>query len=223
MDISFEEALVQCEVPIAVLVNKYHIIGYDEQDIYQECCVELWRCMRSYNPAIRTFNGYAQFCMENRLITLLRKSQRQKRLAPRYFSDVNTIDYPDSYAFPLEIMKEDSLRDTKAKIGKVLTKLELAVMVQCYANGLTGEEAATTLNVPLKTIDNAIQRVKKKVRKEKRLERSSFPHNDDPNLAYLHWQRNYKEKVHINDYAEFDPDIGGYWSYSVRVVENNRE
>ena len=157
-------------------VGKYFIIGAEKEDIIQEGMIGLFKAIQSFNPDKQnSFKTFANMCIERQLITAIKTSNRQKHMPLNSYLSLNTAAYEDDEdTSMLEVfdshMTEDPL-DTITKkeyykrvedaIDKNLSDFEKQVLVR-FIKGESYVTIAEKLDTPVKSIDNAIQRIRKK-------------------------------------------------------------
>ena len=165
-------------------VSKYYIIGAEREDIVQEGLIGLFKAIKSYQPDKQSsFKNFANMCIERQLITAIKSSNRQKHMPLNSYLSLNMNAYDTSEdnqndADLLEVFNanlvEDPLDTITQKeyykiientIDKTLSDFEKQVL-NFYMQGASYDQIAEKLNTPVKSIDNAIQRIRKKAIKE---------------------------------------------------------
>jgi RNA polymerase sporulation-specific sigma factor len=161
--------------------NLYFLAGGDKDDLIQEGMIGLFRAIMDYdNEAEASFRTFAELCISRQMITAVRTADRLKHsplntsLSIHGSAGTGTDDNADkiediledkTYPSPEEaLIARDQARRLEEDSVKLFSKLELAVWDE-FRRGRTYKEIAIDLNKPLKTVDNAIQRMKKKVEK----------------------------------------------------------
>lgn len=158
-------------------VGKYFIIGAEKEDIIQEGMIGLFKAIKNYNgDKQNSFKTFANMCIERQLITAIKTSNRQKHLPLNSYLSLNMSAYNDDdngiellekfkadlVEDPLEtIMKQEQYEEIKRIMNKSLSKLEKRVLDR-YIIGESYETIAQSLKCSVKSIDNAIQRIRKK-------------------------------------------------------------
>lgn len=158
-------------------VGKYFIIGAEREDIVQEGMIGLYKAIKSFdNCKQNTFKTFANLCIERQLITAIKSSNRQKHMPLNSYLSLNTSAYDDegdgtelletfevnTIEDPLEtIMKQESFNEIQNAVQKSLSKFEGQVLER-YMQGESYEVIAKRLDTPVKSVDNAIQRIRKK-------------------------------------------------------------
>ena len=161
-------------------VSKYFLIGAEKEDIMQEGLIGLFKAVQSYNPEKQnSFKTFANMCIERQLITAIKSSNRQKHIPLNSYLSLNTAAYEedeDTTLFdtfnahqtedPLEtITKKEYYKDVEEAINESLSDFEKQVLNR-YMQGESYIQIAEKLDTPVKSIDNAIQRIRKKAIKK---------------------------------------------------------
>lgn len=158
-------------------VGKYFIIGAEKEDIIQEGMIGLYKAIKAFDSSKQnTFKTFANICVERQLITAIKSSNRQKHMPLNSYLSLNTAAYDndddstelietfevDTIEDPLDtIMKKEYFNEIQNTIHKSLSKFEENVLER-YMQGESYEIIAQKLDTPIKSIDNAIQRIRKK-------------------------------------------------------------
>ncbi len=157
-------------------VSKFFMIGAEKEDIIQEGLIGLFKAVKSYNPEKQnSFKTFANLCIERQLITAIKTSNRQKHMPLNSYLSLNTsayendeeadlLDIFDAHKVedPLEtITKQEYYSSVEKAIDKSLSDFEKQVLNR-YMQGESYMQIAEKLETPIKSIDNAIQRIRKK-------------------------------------------------------------
>ena len=163
-------------------VSKYFINGAEKEDIVQEGLIGLFKAIKSYNPnKDNSFKSFANMCIERQVITAIKSSNRQKHIPlnsyvslnnPTFENENGEIENPlidvletNTVEDPLDtITKNEYLKNVEKTIDKALSAFEKQVLNK-YIEGKSYIQIAESLNSPVKSIDNAIQRIRKKTAK----------------------------------------------------------
>ena len=161
--------------------NKFFMIGAEKEDIVQEGMIGLYKAVKSFDTEKQnSFKTFANMCIERQLITAVKNSNRQKHIplnssvslnAAAYDDneDVDKIDILDIKALddPSDIIAErEYFESMENKIKEALSKFELQVLHE-YEKGKSYADIAAKLNAKVKSVDTAIQRIRKKANKIK--------------------------------------------------------
>ena len=159
--------------------KSYFLIGADKEDIYQEGMIGLYKAIRDFNPEkLTSFKGFAELCITRQIITAIKTATRQKHIPLNTYVSLNKPMYEEesdrtlldvieglTVSDPEElIIGREEVNHIEKAISKVLSELELEVLMS-YLDGKTYQEIACDLDRQAKSIDNALQRVKKKLEK----------------------------------------------------------
>lgn len=157
--------------------RSYFLIGGDREDIIQEGMIGLYKAIRDFRPdRLSSFKGFAELCITRQIITAIKTATRQKHIPlnssvsldrPVYTEDSERtllemlsgpiLDDPED----LIIHKED-FKHLEEEMNKVLSPLEKQVLA-LYLDGRTYQEISFELNRQVKSVDNALQRIKRKL------------------------------------------------------------
>lgn len=160
-------------------VSKYFIIGAEREDIVQEGMIGLYKAVKNYEEDKQnSFKSFANLCIERQLITAIKTSNRQKHMPLNSSLSLNTPVYEneDDVSLmelfnskiaedPLDtITKKEYYKLVGNKIDEHLSDFEKQVLSR-FAAGDSYVKIAERLDAPVKSIDNAIQRIRKKASK----------------------------------------------------------
>lgn len=163
---------------VKMKVGKYYIIGAEKEDIIQEGMIGLFKAIKTYKPdKNNSFKTFANMCIERQLITAIKSSNRQKHIPLNSYLSLNISAYDNddedstelianlnnkSVEDPLEtIMNRENYEELEKSIDKSLSKFEKQVLSR-FLKGESYVAIAQKLDSPVKSVDNAIQRIRKK-------------------------------------------------------------
>ena len=159
--------------------RSYFLIGADHEDIVQEGMIGLYKAIRDYRPEkLSSFHAFAELCITRQIITAIKTATRQKHIPLNSYISLNKPLYDEEsdrtlldvimegkVSNPEEIIiNREDLITIHEKINDVLSGLEQDVL-NAYLDGKSYQEIADTLGRHVKSIDNALQRVKHKLEK----------------------------------------------------------
>lgn len=169
-----------------VKARTYFLAGADREDIVQEGMIGLYKAIRDYrSDRSSAFRGFADLCITRQMITAIKSATRQKHAPLDSYVSLNRSladDEVESAPFeetivgseisdPAElVVSAEALERIRSSMGEVLSSLEIDVL-RLYMDGKTYLEIADILGRHVKSIDNALQRIKKKL--EEHLDRSA--------------------------------------------------
>lgn len=157
----------------------YFLIGADREDIIQEGMIGLYKAIRDYREdKLSSFRAFAELCITRQIITAIKTATRQKHIPLNSYVSLNKpIFDEESDRTLMDIISEESISDPEemiinreefsgieSKIGELLSGLEWEVLT-LYLQGKSYQEIAEELDRHVKSIDNALQRVKRKLEK----------------------------------------------------------
>lgn len=157
----------------------YFLIGADREDIIQEGMIGLYKAIRDYREdKLSSFRAFAELCITRQIITAIKTATRQKHIPLNSYISLNKpIFDEESDRTLMDIISEEKISDPEemvisreefsgieAKMSEILSGLECDVL-SLYLQGKSYQEIAVDLNRHVKSIDNALQRVKRKLEK----------------------------------------------------------
>jgi RNA polymerase sporulation-specific sigma factor len=155
----------------------YFLIGADREDIIQEGMIGLYKAIRDFREdRLSSFRAFAELCITRQIITAIKTATRQKHIPLNSYVSLNKpIFDEDSDRTLLDvisgtkitdpeelIISREEFDDIEEKMGEILSSLEWEVLM-AYLEGKSYQEIAVDLQRHVKSIDNALQRVKRKL------------------------------------------------------------
>jgi len=159
--------------------RSYFLIGADHEDIVQEGMIGLYKAIRDYkHEKLSSFRAFAELCITRQIITAIKTATRQKHIPLNSYISLNKPIYDEesdrtlldiiiegSSGNPEDmIINQENVGIIHRKINEVLSSLEQEVL-SAYLDGKSYQEIGEMLDRPVKSIDNALQRVKRKLEK----------------------------------------------------------
>ncbi len=159
--------------------RSYFLIGADHEDIVQEGMIGLYKAIRDYRAEkLSSFRAFAELCVTRQIITAIKTATRQKHIPLNSYISLNKPIYEeDSDRTLLDVITEEGMSNPEemiidredlsmieGRIGQMLSDLEKDVLVR-YMEGKSYVEIAGEMNRHVKSIDNALQRIKRKLLK----------------------------------------------------------
>ena len=161
--------------------SKFFMAGAEKDDMVQEGMIGLYKAVKSYVPQKQnSFKTFANMCIERQLITAVKNSNRQKHIPLNSSVSLNASAYDDNeYVDRIDILNiktlndpsdiianQEYFKDIQEKIKENLSEFELMVLNE-YEKGKSYAAIAEKLNAKTKSVDTAIQRIRKKANKIK--------------------------------------------------------
>lgn len=155
----------------------YFLIGADREDIIQEGMIGLFKAIRDYKgDKLSSFRAFAELCITRQIITAIKTATRQKHIPLNSYVSLNKpIFDEESDRTLMDVISEECISDPEElvinredfkgienKMGELLSSLEWEVLT-LYLEGKSYQEIAEELDRHVKSIDNALQRVKRKL------------------------------------------------------------
>jgi RNA polymerase sporulation-specific sigma factor len=157
--------------------RSYFLIGADREDIIQEGMIGLYKAVRDYRTdKLASFKGFAELCITRQMITAIKTATRQKHIPLNSYISLDKPIYDDESERTLLdfitstapsdpqilIVNREEYADIESKMDEILSDLERKVLA-LYLDGRTYQEISDDLDRHVKSIDNALQRVKRKL------------------------------------------------------------
>ena len=159
--------------------RSYFLIGAGHEDIVQEGMIGLFKAVRDYRPdKLSSFRAFAELCVTRQIITAIKTATRQKHIPLNSYVSLNKPVFDEesdrtlldlitevrvTNPEDLIIGREDFVK-MEGQLGDMLSRLEWDVLL-AYLDGHSYQEIAVDLHRHVKSIDNALQRVKRKIEK----------------------------------------------------------
>ncbi|HJV16115.1 MAG TPA: RNA polymerase sporulation sigma factor SigH [Bacillales bacterium] len=157
--------------------RSYFLIGADKEDIVQEGMIGLYKAIRDFKEdKLTSFKAFAELCITRQIITAIKTATRQKHIPLNSYVSLDKPIYDEesdrtlmdilSGARVLDpeelIINQEELDNIEIKMAELLSDLERKVLA-LYLDGQSYQEISEELNRHVKSIDNALQRVKRKL------------------------------------------------------------
>lgn len=157
--------------------RSYFLIGADREDIVQEGMIGLYKSIRDYRgDKLTSFKAFAELCVTRQIITAIKTATRQKHIPLNSYVSLDKPIYDeDSDRTLLDVICGSRVTDPEEliinkeefvgledKMSEILSDLERKVLM-LYLDGRSYQEIAVDLDRHVKSIDNALQRVKRKL------------------------------------------------------------
>jgi len=164
---------------VRLKASSYFLVGGDSDDLIQEGLIGLYKAVRDFRPDKETsFRSFAELCVTRQIITAIKTATRFKHQPlNQYVSFSHTPAGQDGDGEctlgdalpgsaveepPVVVISTEELQSLVFTLGTGLSKLESDAL-RLYLEGSSYEEMAAELGCDTKTIDNALQRVKRKI------------------------------------------------------------
>lgn len=166
---------------VTMKANKFFMVGAEKEDMIQEGMIGLYKAIKSFDTEKQnSFKTFANMCVERQLITAVKNSNRQKHIPLNSSVSLNSAAYEDNEdmdkmdVLDIKIMNDPSdiiadreyFENMESKIKENLSSFELQVLKE-YEKGKSYAAIAEKLNAKVKSVDTAIQRIRKKANKIK--------------------------------------------------------
>ncbi len=159
--------------------RSYFLIGADREDLFQEGMIGLYKAIRDFrDDKLSSFHAFAELCITRQIITAIKTATRKKHIPLNSYISLNKPLYDDdSDRTLLNVISSDFSTDPEAlmihheelqnierQMERILSDLEWQVLLY-YLDGKSYQEIAIDLHRHIKSVDNALQRIKRKLEK----------------------------------------------------------
>ena len=160
-----EQLLKRYKNVVLSVARRFFLSGGETEDLVQEGMCGLYSAIEGYSEGKSAFSSYAARCIRNRIIDAVKSTRGARHSALNNFLPIVEVGeelYPSAENPEDELIKRENRREFLQKISKTLSSFEFKVTVM-YMDGLTMAEISSATGKPVKSIDNALQRAKKKL------------------------------------------------------------
>lgn len=175
-ELAVEHLMNKYEGIVRKKANTYFLLGSDREDVIQEGLIGLYKAICDYDDSKQSsFKSFAELCITRQIITSIKSATRLKHTPLNGYisiykpvqeeSDqvlIDVFEYDDAVSPHDQLVTKEQTNNMKLVLAKMLTKLEWEVL-HYYIEGYRYEEIASVVGRSEKSIDNALQRVKRKV------------------------------------------------------------
>mgnify|MGYP001345891671 CR=1 FL=1 len=176
-DLALEYLIHKYKNFVRAKARSYFLIGADREDIIQEGMIGLYKAIRDFRAdKLASFRAFAELCITRQIITAIKTATRQKHIPLNSYVSLNKPLYDDESDRTLEdvlagnrvtdpeelVISREEFLDIESKMSEFLSELEWSVLM-LYLEGKSYQEIAEQLSRHVKSIDNALQRVKRKL------------------------------------------------------------
>lgn len=165
-DAAFEEITARYRGLISTIAAKYSAAGFDHSDFIQEGLLALLDACKSFDHTEQkaSFKNYACVCISNRFLSVIRKANAKSTIPQDRLIPIEDIEISDHNMQNPEnlIMAQENSQNLRELIKNTLSPLEQSVL-KFYLEGFSYTEIANKLSVSAKSVDNALQRIRRKI------------------------------------------------------------
>ncbi|MGH2786111.1 MAG: RNA polymerase sporulation sigma factor SigH [Actinomycetota bacterium] len=178
-EVALEHLLIRYKNFTRAKARSYFLVGADKEDIVQEGMIGLYKAIRDFQAERQSsFRAFAELCITRQIITAIKSATRQKHIPLNSYVSLNRpvsnedgdqdrvlVDVLSTHtsADPVElVISSEEIRSMQTSFSEILSDLEAHVL-HLYLEGKSYQEIAVGLKRHVKSIDNALQRIKRKV------------------------------------------------------------
>lgn len=152
--------------------NTYFLVGAERDDVAQEGFIGLYKAVKDYDDLCgSSFKHFASLCISRQIITAIKAATRKKHMPLNSYVSLDDKEgEPEDISLVVSesenpeniIISQEEMESSEFKINRALSKMEMQVLMY-YTEGMSYEEIAAAIRKPVKSVDNALSRIKKKL------------------------------------------------------------
>ncbi len=166
-----EELISEYSRLVKICSRPYFLVGGDSEDLIQEGMLGLLSAVRHYDPDKDVkFKTYAEFCIRRRLYSAIKSASRYKHVPLNDYISLESPELDETITQGMFFLRDpEEFVIARERVNEIidclngsLSRFESKVL-GLYLEGMSYEEMASEVNKPLKSVDNAVQRIRKKL------------------------------------------------------------
>lgn len=163
---AYLQVLINRYLPYVISVaSRYRAGGFDAEDFIQEGMVAIFSAVKSFDCRKASFKTFVTLCINRAIASAaLRASGAEKHIPDGLISPIDDVELPDMSSPESIYIEKESYNHLEHTIKKELSDFEYQVLCE-FLIGKTYAEIAKSLGVSIKSVDNALKRVRSKIKK----------------------------------------------------------
>lgn len=146
---------------VSSYINRYSFLESD--DLYQEGMIAVYFAVKSYDYKSSSFSTFAKLCIDRAIIDLIRKHGSKKSIPQNMLVELEDSAADENLSPEQICLSKEKLEEFHNKLKTLLSKKEYVVLV-AYLSGLSYNEISQKLGITEKAVDNALSRIKQKLK-----------------------------------------------------------
>ncbi len=144
--------------------RRFFLVGGEVEDLIQEGMIGLYEAVTSYDEGKASFKSFANLCINRRIVDAVKSATRQKNMPLNDYVSIFSpnFDLVSEDSIEGELIERENRTELLQTLGQALSKFEFQVVV-CYMDGMSYDQISKATGKSEKSIDNALQRSKKKL------------------------------------------------------------
>ena len=160
---AFSELVRLTEALRESVVASFTVPLSEKDDLRQEALIGLYKAALAYQVSLSSFSTFAYLCMRSNILSFLRSQQKAAPSLPEE-PDWGEIELEGAFPDPQKtLIDREAAREWMERINRVLSPKESRILA-FHLKGLNREEIASRLSIPVKSVDNALFRCRKKLK-----------------------------------------------------------
>lgn len=145
--------------------HRFFLLGGEQEDLIQEGMMGLYFAVLEYKQSGNSsFKHFASICISRRIIDAVKKAASKKNAPLNSYASLEEQNFGADFNPEAALIQQDEKREFNQKMSQVLSNFEFKVMTM-YIDGMTTAEICEATGKPMKSVDNAVQRSKRKLQK----------------------------------------------------------
>lgn len=164
-DYSCLQVLINRYMPYIIAeASSYNVNAFDTEDFIQEGVVALFSAVKSFNSEKASFKTFVRICIERAMLSALtRVAGGAKHIPQALITPIDDLELSDASNPESIVIGKESYTALKCSIKQSLSEFEYSVLCE-FLSGKSYNEIAEALGVSAKSVDNALKRVRTKIR-----------------------------------------------------------
>ena len=156
--------IIEHYMPLIVSTAKGYLPEPYIDDSVQEATIALYNAIKTYDPQKSSFHTFASLCIKRSVIAFARKNGAKKQIPDEMLSSIENTEISDHTTPEAIIIEKEDYDNLTQSIKLELSKMEYEVL-QLFLSGMSYSFIAETLSITEKSVDNALSRIRKKLKK----------------------------------------------------------
>lgn len=158
------QIIINRYLPLIIKTAKTYCPQNLVEDAVQEATIALYQAVKDYIPQKSSFSAFASLCIKRSVISQLRKTASQKAIPQDMLSSIEELQVADNTSPEDIIIEKEEYETLKDNIELRLSDMEYSVL-QLFLSGESYSEISDALKISQKSVDNALARIRKKIKK----------------------------------------------------------
>lgn len=162
---NYLQVLINRYMPYIIsMASRYNAAGLDTEDFIQEGVLAIFSSVKTYAPEKASFKTFACLCINRAMSSALnRATGNAKHIPDGLISPIDEVELADMSSPESILIEKESYNDLECSLKQELSQFEYQVLSE-FLSGKSYAEIGETLDVPAKSVDNALRRIRSKIK-----------------------------------------------------------